>query len=54
MTNQFQNPQVEKADDKKISKTSKKKEMERVAEKLAEKASKVVHENEKDESNFSI
>ena len=53
MTNQFQNPEVEKLEDKMISKISPKKDMERVAEKMAEKASKAVHENEKDESEFS-
>jgi hypothetical protein len=53
MTNQFQNPEVEKLEDKTISKISPKKDMERVAEKMAEKASKAVHENEKDESEFS-
>jgi len=45
MTNQFQNPEVEKLEDKTISKISPKKDMERVAEKMAEKASKAVHEN---------
>jgi len=53
MSNQFQNPQAEKVEDETISKVPEKKNMERLAEKLAEKASKAVHENEKDESEFS-
>ena len=54
MTNQFENPEVEKLEDKTISKISPKKDVERVAEKMAEKPAKAVHESDKDESSFSI
>ncbi len=54
MTEQFQNPEVEKLEDEMISNPSKQKIVDRIANKLAEKTDKAVHENDKDESNFPI
>lgn len=54
MTEQFQNPEVEKLEDEMISNPSKQKIIDRIANKLAEKTDKAAHENDKDESNFPI
>jgi len=54
MSDQFENPEVEKLDDETIEKVTPKKDMDRVADKLAEKAANSEKQSEKDESNFPI
>jgi len=54
MSDQFQNPEVEKLDDETISKITPKKDMDRVADKLAEKASKTEQQSEENESGFPL
>lgn len=54
MSDQFQNPDVEKLEDETLSKATPKKMMDRVADELAEKSTKTEKESEKDESDFPI
>ena len=54
MTDQFQNPEVEKLEDETISKPTKQEIIDLVADKLAEKTDKAAHEYDKNESDFPI
>ena len=53
-SDQFQNPRVEKLEDETNTRTTAKKDMDRVADKLAGKAAKTEKQSEKDESDFPI
>ena len=54
MAEKFQNPKEEKVEEETEVRPSPEKEMERIADKLAKKPSKAVHQGEKDESDFPI